>query len=110
MLQFELEVMLVGVRPEADLLDDHLGSVLFHLLGLLPLLVQILLVIEYLAHRRICLGADLHQVKFHFIGHLESLGYRIDAWLGDIVADKTNLRSDDLFVDVQLIVSLLADE
>ena len=40
-LKFELEVVLVGVRPEADFLDDYLGGVLLHFLGLFPLLVEV---------------------------------------------------------------------
>ena len=107
MLQLELEVMLVGVRPEADLLDDHLGSVLFHLLGLLPLLVQILLVIHNLAYRRVCLGADFHQVQFHLLCDGQGLAKRIDTLLGDVVPDQTNLRGGNVTVDLQGVFVLL---
>ena len=48
MLELELEVVLVGVRPEADLLDHDLGGVLLHFLSLFLLLVQILLIIQNL--------------------------------------------------------------
>ena len=64
MLELELEVVLVGVRPEADLLDDNLGGVLLHLLGLLPLLVEVFLVVKDLADRRICLRAYLYKIEF----------------------------------------------
>ena len=55
MLELELEVMLIGVRSEADLLDYDLGGVLLHLLGLLPLLIEVFLIVKDLA----LLGIDL---------------------------------------------------
>ena len=110
MLQFELEVMLISVGTEADLLDCDLGSILLHLLGLLPLLVEVLLVVEDLADRRISLGADLNQVKLHLVGHLQGLGDRIDARLGNVVTDKTDLRSKYLLIYVQFILRFLADK
>ena len=110
MLEFELEVMLISVGTEADLLDCDLGSILLHLLGLLPLLVEVLLVVEDLADRRISLGADLNQVKLHLVGHLQGLGDRIDARLGNVVTDKTDLRSKYLLIYVQFILRFLADK
>ena len=91
MLELELEVVLVGVRPEADLLDDNLGGVLLHLLGLLPLLVEVFLVVKDLADRRICLRAYLYKIEFKLVRHLQGLGDRVDTRLRDVVTDQTNL-------------------
>ena len=105
--QFELKVVLVCVRTEADLLDYNLGRVLLHLLGFLLLLVQVLLVIQNLADRRICLGTDFHQIKFHFISHLHGLGDGIDSRFSDIVTYKADLSCPDLIIDVQFILVLV---
>lgn len=107
MFQLELEIVFVGVGAEADLLDDNLRSVGFHLLGFLPLLVQILLVIHNLAYRRVCLGADFHQVQFHLLCDGQGLAKRIDTLLGDVVPDQTNLRGGNVTVDLQGVFVLL---
>ncbi len=98
MLQLELEVMLVGIWAEPYLLKNHLGGIRLHLFCLLPLLVKELLVVEYLAHRRISLVADKHQVEFHLIRHGQGLGNWVNTLLGDILSDKAHLRSGDLLV------------
>ena len=64
MFQLELEVMLVGVRSKTDLLNDYLGGVLLHFLGFLPLLIEILLVIQNLTYRGISLVAYLNKIQF----------------------------------------------
>ena len=107
-LELELEVMLIGVRTEADFLYHNLGGILLHLLGLLLLLVKILLVIKYLAHRRVCLGSNLDQVEFHLVSHLHSCGNRIDARLRNVVTYETHLGCPDLLIDVQFILVLAA--
>ena len=68
MLEFELEIVFIGVGTETDFLDHNLGSIGFHLLGTLALLVEILLVVQNLAHGRIGLATDFHQVKLQFVG------------------------------------------
>ena len=74
MLQFELEVMFVGVRTETYLLYYYLGGVLLHLLGFLPLLIEILLVIQNLTYRRISLVAYLNKIQFKFVSQLYGIG------------------------------------
>ena len=74
MLQFELEVMFVGVRTETYLLYNYLGGVLLHLLGFLPLLIEILLVIQNLTYRRISLVAYLNKIQFKFVSQLYGIG------------------------------------
>ena len=106
MLELELKVVLVSVRAEADLLDDYLGGILLHLLGLLLLLVEILLIVKYLAHRRVCLGGNLDQVKLHLVSHLHCCRNGIDARFRNVVTDETHLRCPDLVIDVQFILVL----
>lgn len=71
MLELELEVMLVRVRTEPDFLYDHLSRIRLHLLGLFLLLIEIFLVVNNLAHRRIRFCTYLHQVKFELISEFE---------------------------------------
>ena len=71
--ELELEVVLVGVGAETDLLDHDLGGILLHLLRLLPLLVEILLVVEYLANGRLRLCAYLHEVELEEYGRAENM-------------------------------------
>ena len=77
MLELELEIMLICIRPETDLLDNYLGGVLLHLLSLLLLLIQIFLIVQNLAYRRVSFTADFHKIQFHFISHLHGLCNRI---------------------------------
>ena len=107
MLEFELEVMLVGIRTETDLLDDNLRGIGFHFLCLLLLLIEVLLVIEDPAHRRIGLCADLHQVKFELVRHLQRLCNGIYTGFRDILPDQAHLLSSNLLVYVELILVVL---
>ena len=106
-LQLELEVVFVGVGAETDLLHDDLGGVGFHLLGLLLLLIQILLVVEYLAHRRIGLVADQNQIELKLIREGQSLGKGIYPLLGDVISHQANLGCGYLLVDKCLILIAL---
>ena len=108
-LELELEVVFVRIGAEADFLDDYLGRIGFHLLGTLALLVQVLLVIQDLAHGRVCLGADFHQVQFHFFCHGEGLEEGIDSRFGDVVPYQANLGCSDFTVDAQGVFVLLLD-
>ena len=104
MLELELEVMLIGVGTKTDFLYDNLGRIRLDLLGLLALLVEILLVVEYLAHRGISLGAYLNEIKFQLVSQLKSLQDGINTRFRDIVADQTHLGSGDLAIDVELVL------
>ena len=73
MVGLELEVVLVGLRSEADFLDDHLCRLGFDVLLFLLLFVKKLLVVHYLAHGRGGLGGDFHQVETELVGERQSL-------------------------------------
>ena len=100
-LELELEVVLVRVGAEADLLDDYLGGIGFHLFGTLALLVQILLIVQDLANGRIRLGADFHQVQLQLFGQGEGLDKGVNALLGDVLPYQAHLGGRDFTVDAK---------
>ena len=104
MVELELEVVLIGLRTETDLLDDHLRSVRLLLLRLLFLLIDEFLVVDDLAYGRIGVRSDLHKIQFPFFGHLQCLCERVDALLGYIVAHHADARGGDGIVDPETVV------
>ena len=107
MLELEHKVMLIGIRSETYLLDNHLGGVGFHLLRLLLALIEELLVVEYLTNWRIGLGTYLYQVELELICQFQCLCYRIYARLRDILPYQADLLGSDLLVYVQLVLIAL---
>ena len=107
MFQLELEVMLIGIRAETDLLDDDLGRVGLHLFRFLLLLIEILLIVQDLAYGRIGFRTDFDEIEFKFLRQGTGLGDGIDTLFRDILPDKTYLRSRDLLIDVQFVLTLL---
>lgn len=85
-IELELVVVLISLGPEANLLDNNLGSVGFLLLRFLFLLIDVLLVINNLAHRRLGGRYYLDQVELECLSHLECFCKRIDVLLGNIVS------------------------
>ncbi len=88
--EFEVVVMIVGLRTETDLLDFLFLRIRFRLFLLFLLGVKELLVIYHAAYRRISGCCDLNQVEILLIGYTHSLLERVDS-LFYIVADKANL-------------------
>lgn len=108
MLQFKLEVMFVGIRAEAYLLDDYLGRIGLHLFGLLLLLIEIFLIIKDFAYRGIGFVADLHQIKLHILSHAKSCIDGIDTRVLYIISDESYLCGRDFFVDIEFIFSFFS--
>lgn len=81
MLQFEVVVMLVGLRSEPYLLDDYLRRLGFLLLLTLLLVIQELLIVNYLAYGRYRSGGNFYQVQVLPVGNAHRLCERIDALL-----------------------------
>ena len=106
-LELELEIVLVGIRTEADFLDHHLGGVGFHLLRLLLALVEELFVIEYLTNWRIGLGADFHQIQLELVCQLQCFRNRVYARFRNIFPNQTHLLGSNLLVYVQLVLIAL---
>ena len=108
MLEFELEIVFVRIRAEAYFLDNHLCGVGLHFLCLLLALVKVLLIVHYLAHGRIRIRANLHQVQFELVCNLQSLGQGIYPLLWDIVTDQSHLRCGNLVIDIELVLVFFA--
>ena len=103
-LQFELEVMLVGVGAESYLLHDHFRGIRFHLLGLLALLIEIFLVVQNLAHRRVGLIADEDQIELQLVCYRKGFCKGIYSLLGNVLSNKAHLRGGYLLVDRRLVL------
>ena len=101
--------MVVGLRSEADLLDNDLRLVRLNLLCLAFELVEELLVVGDAADRRIGFGRDLDQIEFHLIGQFQGLADRQHLRFGHIVAHDAHLRCRDLIVDAMRILLLVAN-
>ncbi len=99
MLQLEVVVVVVGLGSETDLLHNYLCRLGLDFLGLLLLLVEIFLIVENLAYRRLCVGRDFHQVELELFGYLAGFMNGVYAWC-HVVADKTHLACVDVLVDV----------
>ena len=62
-VQFELEVVVVNLRAQSYFLHHHLGRVCLALLLLLLQFVKEFLILDNLAHRRVCCGRNHHKVQ-----------------------------------------------
>ncbi len=98
MVQLELKIVFISLRPETDFLYGNLAGIRLHLLGFLLLLVEILLAVDNLAHGRIRLVRNQHQVEFHFLSHLQCLRSGINTLFRDIVTDQTYARHAYVFI------------
>lgn len=98
MLQLEVEIMLVGLRTEADLLDHHLRRIGTTLFLLLLLLIEVLLVLDDLAHRRIGVGRNHHQVEAVGVSTLQGVAGVHDGGL-HALTHYTHDRFRDAFID-----------
>ncbi len=63
MLELKFKIVFVGIRTEADFLDNDLLGLGLHLLLLLLLIVFKLGVINNFADRRIGTGRNFHQIQ-----------------------------------------------
>ena len=93
----------IDLGSELHFLDLDLGLVLTSLLGLHGLLVLELAVVHDLAHGRLGVGRDLHQVKVLVIGDALRITCVEQTELRSIDADKTNARGTNLIVDAGVI-------
>src|SRR5690606_10306016 len=105
MFCFEVEIVIVGIRREANLL--YFGNLAFrlHFLFLLLLIVEEFIVVDDLAHGWIHLWRDLNQVKFLVLRHLQCFLQRVDANFY-VVANQSHLRGANVLVDP--VLGLLA--
>ena len=95
----------VDLGTELHLLDLDLDLVLASRLGLAILLVLELLVVQDLAHRRLRVGGNLHEVQTLVVGDAQSVAHAEQAQLGAVDADQATSARSDLPVDAGTIVS-----
>ncbi len=107
MFELEVVVVVVGLRSETDFFHNYLGRLGFDFLGLLLLLVKILLIVEYLAYRRVGVGRNLYEVKLQLVGHVAGFLNGVYAG-GDIFAYKAHLAGTYVLIDVVGRLLLLA--
>src|SRR6267378_4387290 len=98
MLHLEVEVVLIGIGAKTNLLQDRLLGIGLDFLLLFLLLVLKLGVVYDLAHRRIGVGGNFHQVQSLLLSHLD--GYR--RWVHiyfDIFAYHAHAGCDNPLID-----------
>ena len=100
----ELKVVLVSLRPEAYLLYDYLGCVGLKLFCLLFLLIYVFLIVDNLTYRRISCSRYLNKIQFLLLGHLQSIRNGIYALFRHILPHHSHAWSGDCFVDPQSII------
>jgi hypothetical protein len=87
MIQFKIEIMVIGVRSHSDFLYDHPGCLGLHLLLFLFHLIKKLFIIDDLAYWRTGARGDLNQVESQIL--------RNDQGLPDIVDSLFNIFTDN---------------
>ena len=106
-LELEVIVMIISLRPETDLLDSDLDLLGLDFLLLLLLLVEEFLVVKDFANRRLGGGRDLHEVKLHLIGQLKGLLGGVDTRVLNVIAYEAHLRDTDFVINPVLSLRLL---
>jgi hypothetical protein len=94
--------VLVDLRPELHLLDDHVRLVPAGFTGLLGVLVLELPVVHELADRRTCHRGDLDQVEIGLLSELEGFARGDDADGLAVGSDEPDLGYPDPVVDAEL--------
>ena len=107
MTEFEFVVMVIGLRPETNLLDNHLRSIGLSFLGFLLELVAVFLVVQHLTYRGDGRRTDFYQVQFLLLGDAHGILDGIDAHF-DVITHQTDfLHATNLFVDAMLVLSVI---
>ena len=101
MIQLEVEVVVVGLRPHVNLLNLRLGTVGLDLFLLFLLFVKIFLIIHHLAYRRVGLRGDLHQIQLIALGNLQSFPEGDNLRL-EILSYYAYYLGGDVFINIML--------
>ena len=99
MVQFEVEIVFIGIWPKPDLLNHNLRGLGLHLFLLLFKLVKKLFVVDHLANRRICRRGYLDKVKTFAFSNIQCFTDVIDPLFYVFTNDPDN-RSFDPLVDI----------
>lgn len=106
---FELKVVVVGVGPEADFLDDGFGRFGFEFLLFLLPVVEKFFKVDDADYRWNGVGGDFDQVEFHFFRPFPDLTGGVDfgfdcfsdqfAEFVEVISHEADFRNADLVVD-----------
>lgn len=94
-VEFEIEIVLVGLRAEADFLDHDLGRLGFQFLLLPFLFVKKLLVVDNTAYRRVGVRRNLHQIQLPRLRHLQGFLDGADAGFDVFTNNPHHRRRDE---------------
>ena len=94
-------VVLFNGGRQLNFLDGHDTLILTVIALPLGLLVAVLVIIQQLAHRGLCLRLNLGQIQAAFFRQLQCLMRRHDAELLAVLVDQANLSVADFFVNHQ---------
>ena len=109
LIDLGVEVVGVDVQGKADLLDLNDLLVLLGFLFALLLLEAVFAVVQDLAHRRLRLGRDLHQIQVLLLRQTQRLPAGHDAQLAAVCADQANFPVTDGLVDLDLFFAVGSD-
>src|SRR5258708_21860132 len=98
MLHVKVEVVLIGVGAKTNLLQDRLLGIGLDFFLLFLLVVLKLGVVYDLAHRRIGIGGNFHQIQTLLLSHLDGHRRRIYVYF-DIFAYHANAGCDNPLID-----------
>src|SRR5271157_2637037 len=104
MPRLEVQVVLVDFRLHPDLLDADQLLVLLRLTGFLLQLELVLPVVQNLAHRRLGLRSDLHEVHAGLPRKLQRLECRHDSLLIPVRVDQSHLADPNALIDPEILL------
>jgi len=108
-IDFEVEVVVVGFGPQLDFFDLDLGGVFAGFFGFLLLLVLELSEVHELANGGGSRFSDFDEVKTLFFGHLKSAQSGDDTDLLAVSADEADFFDTDTSVDAGFFFFFLTD-
>lgn len=98
MIQFEIEIMVICIRPESDLFDNDFGLFRLEFFVLLLLFVEELPVVDDLTDRWVGLSRYLHQVQAFVLGQGQCIPNGHHLWF-HVVSDHSHALRGDLVID-----------
>lgn len=105
--QLEVVVVVVCLRSESYFFDNDFGCLGFNLFLLFLLLVQVFLIVKYLAYRRLGSRGYFHEIQLEFFGLTQGVVNGVYARC-DVITYETYFACTNLFVDEVGICGLFA--
>ncbi len=101
----DFDVVIVRIDPNTEFHFLHFATLLVLVSFLLVLLLDVLVfaVVDDLAHWRVCIRRDLHEIQPTLFGNTDRLVGRHDAELMSVLLHHTHFRRADAFIHPSLI-------